>query len=73
MGVDIGYVDIPADVYRSFDFPGAADLGNMFQFYRDFADDTLEARSVEESRSLNPELQSFDDWLERNASRIPLD
>jgi uncharacterized protein YbjT (DUF2867 family) len=73
IGIDIGYVDIPADAYRSFDFPGAADLGNMFQFYRDFADDTLEARSVEESRRLNPELQSFDDWLERNASRIPLD
>lgn len=73
MNRKIGYNDVPADVYRSFDFPGAADLGNMFQFYRDFAEDTLKARSVEESRSLNPELQSFDDWLQDKASEIPLD
>jgi hypothetical protein len=27
----------------------------------------------QEARALNPELQSFATWLERNASRIPLE
>jgi uncharacterized protein YbjT (DUF2867 family) len=61
----------PAD-YRGLGFPGADDLGNMFQFNRDFSDDFCAARSLEFSRSLNPELQSFESWLAANASRIPL-
>ena len=32
LGVKIGYNDVPPDVFRSFGFPGADDLGNMFQF-----------------------------------------
>ena len=31
------------------------------------------ARDLEFSRSLNPELQTFDQWLARNASRIPIE
>lgn len=72
LGTEIRYNDVPADVFRSFDFPGAADIGNMFQFYRDFSDDALAARNVEESKSLNPALQSFDEWVAANRERIPL-
>jgi uncharacterized protein YbjT (DUF2867 family) len=72
LGVEIGYNDVPADVFRSFDFPGAEDVGNMFQFYRDYSDDVLEARSIDESKSLNPALQSFNEWLAVNKDRIPL-
>src|SRR5688572_23640595 len=61
----------PAD-YRSLGFPGADDLGNMFQFNRDFSDDFCAARSLEFSRSLNPALQTFESWLAANAGRIPL-
>jgi hypothetical protein len=57
-------------VYRTFDIPGAADLANMFQFKRDFEDAFRGARSVEESRRLNPSLQTFAQWLAANASRI---
>jgi hypothetical protein len=60
-------------VYRGFGFPGADDLGHMFQFKRDFNDHYRGARSVEFSRSLNPELQSLDQWLSRNGSRIPIE
>ena len=59
-------------VYRSFGFPGADDLGNMFQFNHDFNEEFCAARSVEFSRSLNPALQSFDTWLKANAKLIPL-
>jgi uncharacterized protein YbjT (DUF2867 family) len=59
--------------YRGFGFPGADDLGNMFQFYRDFEREFRASRDVATARALNPSLQDFDQWLERNASRIPLD
>lgn len=69
----VAYNAVPPEVYRGFGFPGADDLGNMFQFKRDFEEDFRSARSVEFARSLNPELQSFDQWLEKNAGKISLD
>ncbi|HZA97786.1 MAG TPA: hypothetical protein VE399_03350, partial [Gemmatimonadales bacterium] len=60
------------EVYRSFGFPGADDLGNMFQFKRDFNDYFVGVRDIGFSRSLNPELQTFDEWLAVHAQQIPL-
>jgi len=61
----------PAD-YAKLGFPGADDLANMFQFKRDFQSDFLGLRSLSFSRSLNPELQTFDVWLAQNKHRIPI-
>jgi uncharacterized protein YbjT (DUF2867 family) len=72
LGQEIVYNDVPADVYRKLGFPGAEDLGNMFQFKRDFNDYYVGARSLEFSRGLNPELQTFETWLERNKDKVPL-
>ena len=58
---EIGYTAVPAAVYRSFGFPGADDLGNMFQFKRDFNAEYCAARSLEFSRSLHPVLHSFEE------------
>jgi uncharacterized protein YbjT (DUF2867 family) len=69
---EVVYQVVTPAQYRGFGFPGAEDLGNMFQFYAEFEDYFCGARSLEVSRVLNPELQSFADWLGRNASRIPL-
>jgi len=60
------------DAYRALGFPGADDLGNMFQVKREFNDDFVRPRSVEESRKLNPEIQDFRTWLQANAGKIPL-
>jgi hypothetical protein len=57
-------------VYRTFGFPGADEMGNMFQIYRDFEKEVVGARSVEAARSLNPALQSFDQWVEANRAKI---
>jgi uncharacterized protein YbjT (DUF2867 family) len=73
LGHEVRYNEVPPEVYRNFGFPGAEDLGNMFQFKRDFNDYFVGARSLDLSRSLNPELQSFDHWLTQNASRIPME
>jgi uncharacterized protein YbjT (DUF2867 family) len=73
LGKEIVYHDVPPEVYRGLGFPGAEDLGNMFQFKRDFEAYFCGARDPEIARALNPELQNFDSWLARNASRIPLE
>jgi uncharacterized protein YbjT (DUF2867 family) len=72
LGHEVRYNDVPPEVYRSFGFPGADDLANMFQFDRDFSDELCRAHSVEVSRALNPALQTFDAWLAVNAPHIPL-
>lgn len=73
LNIEVHYNNVTPETFRSFGFPGADDLGNMFQFYRDFEKECNSVRDVHFSRQLNPELQSFDVWLKANASRIPLD
>src|SRR6187401_3091240 len=65
MGVGpIRYNAVDADVYRGFGFPGADEMGNMFQVYRDFEEVCNSVRDPTESKKLNPQLLSFDKWLE---------
>jgi uncharacterized protein YbjT (DUF2867 family) len=74
-GLGIGpvqYNAVEPNVYRGFGFPGADEMGNMFQVYRDFEREVLGARNIETARQLNPQLQTFEQWLEKNKSRIPL-
>jgi uncharacterized protein YbjT (DUF2867 family) len=71
-GEEVGYFSPSFDAYRAFGFPGAEDLGNMFQFNHDFADAFCAARSLEFSRQMNPKLQTFDEWLAANKGRIAL-
>jgi len=73
LGRDVRYNTVPPAVYRGFDFPGAEDLGNMFQFKRDFEEYFCGARDVVVARSLNPGLQTFERWLAQNKNRIPLE
>ncbi len=73
LGQEVRYNDVSPEVYRSFGFPGADDLGNMWQFKRDFESYFCGARSLSVSRSLNQDLQTFDQWLARNKHRIPLE
>lgn len=72
LGHDIHYNAITPEVYRSFDFPGAEDLGNMFQFKRDFNEYFCGIRDPRVARSLNPELQNFETWLTKNKGNIPI-
>ena len=73
LGQEVLYNSVSPDMYRSFGFPGAEDMGNMFQFKRDFEEYYCGARSIELSRSLNPGLLTFEHWLDRNKTRIPLE
>ena len=73
LGQEVRYNAVSPEVYRNFDFPGADDLGNMFQFKRDFQEVFCEARPPTVARRLNPSLQTFATWLAHNKDRIPLE
>jgi uncharacterized protein YbjT (DUF2867 family) len=72
LGKKVVYHAMTPEAYRALGFPGAEDLGNMFQFYRDFNDDFRASRSVEKSRQLNPKLASFEQWLAAHAGEVPV-
>jgi uncharacterized protein YbjT (DUF2867 family) len=72
LGEQVVYNDIDPDVFRGFGFPSADEVGNMFQFKRDFESAYVGARDLDKARQLNPELKTFDAWLAENKDRIPL-
>jgi uncharacterized protein YbjT (DUF2867 family) len=71
-GEPVGFRDMPFDEYRALGFPGADDMGNMYQFQAILGEEFLRLRSPELTRALAPEAQRFETWLAANASRIPL-
>ncbi len=72
LGKKVVYNEVAPDVYRSFGFPGADDLGNMFQFKRDFNEAFRKPRDIAFSRELNPELKDFATWLNAHGEEIPI-
>ena len=72
MGEPVVYNKVPAEVYRGFGFPGADDLGNMFQFYDEFEKELNKTRDVAASKQLNPALMNFEQWLQKYGSKIPV-
>lgn len=72
-GQEVVYNAISADTYRGFGFPGADDMGNMYQFKAEFEDYYCKSRNVELTKTLNPDLQNFESWLEKNKSKIPME
>jgi len=73
LGEEVRYNAVPPAVYRGFGFPGAEDLGNMFQFYAEFEEYLEGARDVALSRQLHPGLMDFKGWLGKYGKRIPLE
>jgi uncharacterized protein YbjT (DUF2867 family) len=73
LGREVRYNDVPPAVYRKLDFPGADDLGNMFQFMQEFESKFCGARNLDHARIFNPSMRTFDTWLTQNKDRIPLE
>jgi uncharacterized protein YbjT (DUF2867 family) len=69
---DVRYQHITPSDYRGLGFPGAEDLGNMFQFQLENNEEFCRLRSVAKSKELNPGLRNFSEWLAANAARIPI-
>jgi len=73
LGEEVVYKDVDPATFRAFGFPGADDIGNMFQYKRDFNDEFCRVRDLQESRKLNPGLLTFEAWLVGNKERIQVD
>ena len=72
LGKPVHFYDVPFDTYRGFGFPGAEDLGNMFQFQQILGEEFLRYRDPVVSHALNPALQDFNAWLSANVSKIAI-
>ena len=59
-----------ADEYRGYGFPGADEMGNMFQYYRDFDKEFFAQRDLNTARALNPSLQTFEQFVAQNKDKI---
>lgn len=71
LGRECVYDAMSFEAFRRLGFPGADDLGNMFEMQHEFNEEFCATRSVEASRALNPRLQGFDQWLADHAAKIP--
>lgn len=69
---DVTYNAVEADVYRSWGFPGADEMGNMFQVYRDFEGPFNANRSIPTAKALNPALMNFEQFVVANKAKIPV-
>lgn len=72
IGRTVYFFDVPFDTYRGLGFPGAEDLGNMFQYQTMRGDAFQSSRDAVQSRHLYPALLDFDGWLAANAAAIPI-
>jgi uncharacterized protein YbjT (DUF2867 family) len=72
LGQEVEHISPSFNEFRNSGFPGADEMGNMYQFKHDFEEDYCRARNLDFTRSLNPELKNFDTWLKENKERIPI-
>lgn len=73
LGTEVRFNSVQADVYRSFGFPGADDLGNMFQWQAENNAEFCVRRDLELSKKLNAGLLDFDGFLASHGSKIPME
>ena len=66
LGEPVHYYAVPYDGFRAAGFPGAEEIGNMFQYYAEFDDEFTGRRDLDAVRDLNPSLQTFKEWLTAN-------
>lgn len=72
LGEPVHYNAVSADVFRAFAFPGADEIGNMWQFKRDTEAAYCARRDLSRARALHPAMADFRTWLGANKARIPV-
>lgn len=63
LGEEVHYRPLGWDAFRAQGFPGAVEMGNMFQYYAQNSARFVGDRELSAVRALNPGLLSFRDWL----------
>ncbi|NMO52326.1 NmrA/HSCARG family protein [Actinoplanes sp. TBRC 11911] len=72
LGVPVTYEPLSHDEYRKLDFASAKEMGNMFQYYADFAHKILPRRDRELTRSLVPNPITLKEYLTRHRADIKI-
>ena len=57
---------ITLDQFRALGFPGAVELGNMFEYYKRGNLDC----NIELTKKMNPDLQGFHAWVKANKEML---
>lgn len=71
LGINVKYHAVTPERYRGFGFPGADDIGNMFQFKHDFEDVYVGNRDRGLANELaGGKLMDFDAWLAKHKGKI---
>jgi len=66
---EVKYTDVPFKIYRKLDFPGAAEISNMFEFKAVHNERFCERRNMSDVKKLiNP--VNFKDWCEKNKDKL---
>ncbi len=68
IGEPVAYTPPPVEGFKKAGFPGAEDLGNMFDFYANHADKFV--RSVEDTKALIPHLTTAAAVLATNPAAL---
>lgn len=71
LGEEVRYRPYSWDEYRGLGFPGATEFGNMFQYYAEDSERFTGDRDLTLVREINPQLQSFRDWVTVHKTEIP--
>ena len=73
IGEEVRYRSPDWEQFRGRGFPGAIEMGNMFQYYAQNSARFVGDRNLSTVRELNPDLLSFRDWLALpdNQIRVP--
>jgi uncharacterized protein YbjT (DUF2867 family) len=69
-GQPVAYNAVTPAEYRALPFPGADELGNMFQFKRDFETSYCARRDLARARALYPQMSTFSAWLANNKAKL---
>jgi len=56
--------------FRAFGFPGADELGNMFQYYAEFPGSYLGRRDLQDARAFNPSWHSLTGFLSAHRAEL---
>ena len=71
LGEEVRFNPLPLEVVRAAPFPGADAVANMFQIITEANDDYCAHYDLARSRSLNPRLQTLDNWLATTSHIFP--
>lgn len=70
LGERVVYRPLSHDAYRALDFPVAVEYGNMFQYYAEFPEHFLARRDLGFTRSVNPSVQSLEEFLTAHRTEL---